>query len=104
MPPSQRTVNRATYFGKGTAADVAQHLRTLDAEVGGVFVNATLTAIQQRNLEALWLMPALDRVALILDIFRQRARSKEAVLQVQLAELQFAASRLIRGQGQSTAG
>ena len=62
-------------------------------------MNATLSPIQQRNLESAWGQPVVDRVGLILELFRQRARTREAILQVRLASLQYAASRLIRVQG-----
>ncbi len=45
-------------------------------------MNAALTGVQQRNLEAMWGLPVLDRVGLIIEIFGQRARTKEARLQV----------------------
>lgn len=47
-----------------------------------VFVNATLSGVQQRNLEVAWGRPVLDRVGLIIGIFGQRARTREARLQV----------------------
>lgn len=47
-----------------------------------MFVNAPLSGVQQRNLEAAWGLPVLDRVALIIEIFAQRARTREARLQV----------------------
>ena len=47
-----------------------------------VFVNATLSGVQQRNLEVAWGRPVLDRIGLIIGIFGQRARTKEARLQV----------------------
>ena len=47
-----------------------------------IFVNAALSAVQQRNLQAAWGIPVVDRTGLILDIFAQRALSREANLQV----------------------
>ena len=53
-----------------------------------VFVNATLSGVQQRNLSAAWGRPVMDRVGLIIAIFGQRARTREARLQVRLYLLQ----------------
>lgn len=50
-----------------------------------VFVNHMLSGVQQRNLERAWGRPVVDRVGLIIDIFAQRARTKEAQLQVSLS-------------------
>eukprot|EP00249_Psilotum_nudum_P012891 c24029_g1_i2 orf=438-1673(-) len=61
-----------------------------------VFVNASLTAVQQRNLERSWGKPVLDRVGLIIEIFSAHAESKEARLQVELAALNYKRSRLVR--------
>ena len=47
-----------------------------------IFVNAALSAVQQRNLQAAWGIPVVDRTGLIIDIFAQRALSREANLQV----------------------
>ena len=47
-----------------------------------MFVNAILSGVQQRNLESAWGLPVLDRMGLIIEIFGQRARSREALLQV----------------------
>ena len=60
-------------------------------------VNCSLSAIQQRNLEKLWNCKVIDRTALILEIFGERARTKEGVLQVELAHLNYQRSRLVRG-------
>lgn len=47
-------------------------------------MNAALSGVQQRNLEAIWGLPVVDRVGLIIDIFSQRARTREARLQVRI--------------------
>jgi hypothetical protein len=77
----------ATYLGAGAVEAVRQQLLVLGSTPGepavqGVFVNAALTAVQERNLCAQLGLPVLDRVQLIIRIFAQRARSKEARLQV----------------------
>ncbi|KAL1195046.1 GTP-binding protein [Cardamine amara subsp. amara] len=68
-------------------------------EVDAVFVNAILTAIQQRNLERIWAKPVLDRVGLIIEIFNAHAHTKEAKLQAELAALMYKKSRLVRVRG-----
>jgi 50S ribosomal subunit-associated GTPase HflX len=77
----------ATYLGAGAAAAVRQQLLLLgstpgEAPVQAVFVNASLSAVQERNLSAQLGLPVLDRPRLIIRIFAQRARSREARLQV----------------------
>ena len=59
-------------------------------------VNAQLSPIQQRNLETEWKAKVLDRTGLILEIFGRRASTKEGILQVELAHLQYQKSRLVR--------
>ena len=89
-----RHVTPATLFGKGQVelARVALH----EAEVGVVVVDATLTPVQQRNLETAWGAKVIDRTGLILDIFGARARTREGSLQVELAHLEYQRSRLVR--------
>lgn len=86
----------ARYFvGTGKAQEIADTVKTLGADV--VIFNHALTPAQQRNLEALCECLVLDRTALILDIFAQRARTYEGKLQVELAQLRHLSTRLIRG-------
>ena len=85
----------ATYAGKGKVAEIASHLRLHAAEI--VIFNHELTAGQQRNLEKALECRVVDRSALILDIFAQRAKSHEGKLQVELAQLQHLSTRLVRG-------
>jgi GTP-binding protein HflX len=84
----------ATLLGKGQTAlageDIARH------EVAVVVVDATLTPVQQRNLETAWQCKVIDRTGLILDIFGERARTREGALQVELAHLDYQRSRLVR--------
>ncbi|KAL6224988.1 hypothetical protein ACLB2K_003842 [Fragaria x ananassa] len=89
--PLARHQTRAdTYFGKGT----------LEAgEVDAIFVNTTLSGIQQRNLERLLGKPVLDRVGLIIEIFNAHACTKEGKLQAELAALMYKKSILIRMRG-----
>ena len=83
------------FVGTGKAQEVADTVRTMEADI--VIFNHALTPAQLRNMEALCECLVLDRTALILDIFAQRARTFEGKLQVELAQLHYMSSRLIRG-------
>lgn len=65
-------------------------------DVDVIIVNAALTPIQQRNLERRWRSKVIDRTGLILEIFASRARTREGRLQVELAQLTYQRSRLVR--------
>jgi GTP-binding protein HflX len=92
----RRDVPDAKYFaGSGKAAEVAAAVIAHKAEL--VVFNHDLSPSQERNLEKLLQCRVLDRTGLILDIFAQRARSHEGKLQVELAQLQHLATRLVRG-------
>lgn len=84
----------ATYIGTGKAAEFAQ-LCKQDA-VDTVIFDDELSPAQSRNLEKIFECKVLDRTALILDIFAQRARTREGKLQVELAQLQHLLPRLTR--------
>ncbi|EFJ29440.1 hypothetical protein SELMODRAFT_91633 [Selaginella moellendorffii] len=102
----RRKINAGTYFGAGTIDNIRTHLNVIDVEdreIDAVFVNTSLSGVQQRNLEDAWERPVLDRVGLIIEIFGSRARSKEAKLQVELAALDFKRTRLIREKGERKA-
>ena len=81
------------FVGTGKAQEIADTIQTLGANV--VIFNHGLSPAQQRNLEALCECLVLDRTALILDIFAQRARTYEGKLQVELAQLRFMSTRWI---------
>jgi GTP-binding protein HflX len=84
----------ATLMGSGKAAEIAA---LAGAEVPDVIiVNTQLTPVQQRNLETAWKSKVLDRTALILEIFGERAATREGRLQVELAHLTWQRSRLVR--------
>ncbi|GMU44645.1 MAG: GTPase HflX [Xanthomonadales bacterium] len=85
----------ALYVGTGKAEEAKLLVQTSGADL--VLVNHQLTPIQERNLEKLLECRVVDRAGLILDIFAQRARSHEGKLQVELAQLQHMATRLVRG-------
>ena len=88
----------ATYLGRGKVEELAGLSREFDADTV-VFENE-LSPAQQRNLEKLLGRTAIDRTAVILDIFAQNARSPEGKAQVELAMLRYRLPRL-RGRGQS---
>lgn len=87
--------NASLYIGKGAAERAGETIR--ENEITLAVVNCALSPIQQRNLEKLWNCKVIDRTALILEIFGERARTKEGVLQVELAHLSYQRSRLVRG-------
>jgi GTP-binding protein HflX len=93
LAPLARTVP-ATLIGSGKVDEIGAAARGLEPEV--VVVNAKLSPVQQRNLEKAWSTKVLDRTALILEIFGERARTREGRLQVELAHLTWQRSRLVR--------
>jgi GTP-binding protein HflX len=86
----------ATFIGAGQAARAAEAATALDIDV--VVFDPELTPAQQRNLQSMFECDVVDRQAVILDIFAQHASSKEGMLQVELALLQYHLPRL-RGRG-----
>ena len=81
-------------FGKGKIEELATRLH--DAEVELVLVDGPVTPVQQRNLEKAWKVKLLDRTGLILEIFSDRAATREGVLQVEMAALSYQRTRLVR--------
>ena len=90
----RRAPDAALFVGSGKAEEI----RMLAAEHGAkeVLFDQALSPVQQRNLEQAIGLPVNDRTLIILDIFAQRARSHEGKLQVELARLQYLATRLVR--------
>ncbi len=84
----------ATLLGKGALDTLGQLIEV--EEVALCVVDGALTPIQQRNLERAWGCKVIDRTGLILEIFGERARTKEGQLQVELAALTYQRSRLVR--------
>ena len=84
----------STLFGKGKMLEI----KALIDETGSqlVIVDHPLTPVQQRNLETEWGVKVIDRTGLILEIFGRRASTKEGVLQVELAHLNYQKGRLVR--------
>jgi GTPase len=89
-----RVPQPATLLGTGQVATLGAEMAA--AHVGLVVVDAPLTPVQQRNLEREWHCKVIDRTGLILDIFGERARTREGTLQVELAHLEYQRSRLVR--------
>lgn len=92
---SRRQPDPGLFVGSGKAEEIAAAVAAQGAEL--VIFNHTLSPSQERNLEKLLQARVLDRAGLILDIFATRARSHEGKLQVELAQLQHIATRLVRG-------
>lgn len=83
------------FVGSGKAEEIAQLVEHLEAEL--VIFDHSLSPAQERNLEKIMKCRVIDRTGLILDIFAQRARTHEGKLQVELAQLKYLSTRLIRG-------
>jgi GTPase len=84
----------ATLLGTGKVEEIA--ILAKDQEPDVIIVNAHLSPVQQRNLEKAWNSKVLDRTAVILEIFGERAATREGRLQVELAHLNYQRSRLVR--------
>ncbi|TLS37623.1 GTPase HflX [Pseudalkalibacillus caeni] len=82
----------ATYIGSGKVKEIAELEEELEADV--IIINGELSPSQVRNLSSYFTSRVVDRTQLILDIFAQRAKSKEGKLQVELAQLQYILPRL----------
>ncbi len=80
--------------GSGKMEELAERLKANKVEL--VLVDGPLTPVQQRNLEKAWKVKILDRTGLILEIFADRAATREGVLQVELAALSYQRTRLVR--------
>jgi len=87
-----RTINPTTYIGKGKADQLAERVRRFKADV--VIFDNDLSPAQIRELEEIIAVKVLDRSELILDIFATRAKTKQAQLQVELAQLEYTYPRL----------
>ena len=91
----RQSPDAATYAGKGKVQEVAAEVAANTADL--VIFNHALSPAQERNLERTLQCRVIDRTSLILDIFAQRAKSSEGKLQVELAQLDHLATRLVRG-------
>ena len=87
-------IRPANYIGKGKVDEIAGLVKSL--EIGLVVLDCALSPVQQRNLEKAWSAKVLDRTGLILEIFGQRAHTREGALQVEHAHLTYQKGRLVR--------
>jgi len=83
-----------TLFGKGKIDELGGFVKNLNIDV--VIIDGAVTPVQQRNLERQWQVKIVDRTGLILEIFGERAQTKEGTLQVELAHLSYQRTRLVR--------
>ncbi|TDI62972.1 MAG: GTPase HflX, partial [Alphaproteobacteria bacterium] len=86
--------NPATFLGSGKVEDFGALIEAEDIDL--VVMDCALNPIQQRNLERAWKVKVIDRTGLILEIFGERAQTREGTLQVELAHLTYQRSRLVR--------
>ena len=84
----------STLIGSGAVEAYGALIR--DGDIAVAVLDATVTPVQQRNLERAWKCKVIDRTGLILEIFGARARTREGQLQVELAALSYQRSRLVR--------
>jgi GTP-binding protein HflX len=91
---SRKAPDAATFIGRGKAEQIAEEARGLGADL--LVFDDDLSGSQVKNLEEITKLQVMDRSALILDIFDQRARTREARTQVELARLQYMLPRLTR--------
>jgi GTP-binding protein HflX len=87
-------INSSTLLGKGAVEIAEEDIGKISLSV--VVINASLSPVQQRNLENIWKVKVIDRTGLILEIFGERAQTREGTLQVELAQLEYQRSRLVR--------
>lgn len=89
-----RAIRPATLLGEGQLSAIGRAVS--EHNIAVVVVDGTLSPVQQRNLERAWSCKVIDRTGLILDIFGERAATREGALQVELAHLDYQRSRLVR--------
>ena len=87
-------INPATLIGEGLLIKVSQIIEQTETEL--IIIDHNVSPGQQRNLERFWKRKVIDRTGLILEIFGERARTKEGKLQVELAHLIYQRTRLVR--------
>ncbi len=86
----------ATLIGGGKVEEINTLLDSFDPRPDLVIIDGALSPVQHRNLEKIWNLKVVDRTALILEIFGERAQTAEGSLQVELAHLDYQRSRLVR--------
>nr|WP_281260010.1 GTPase HflX [Hasllibacter halocynthiae] len=89
-----RDARPGTLFGPGKLSELKDRIEREEVEL--VVIDGPVTPVQQRNLEKAWKAKVLDRTGLILEIFADRAATREGVLQVDLAALAYQRTRLVR--------
>lgn len=89
-----RRMHPGRFFGKGTLENIAKNVAEQKPDL--VMINHTLSPVQQRNLEKELKCKIIDRTGLILEIFGARAQTKEGRIQVELAQLEYQRSRLVK--------
>lgn len=89
-----RQIQPGTLFGKGQAEEIGLRIRAEECELA--VVDGVLSPVQQQSLEKAWKCKVIDRTALILEIFGERAQTNEGRLQVELAALEYQKGRLVR--------
>ncbi|QQA44670.1 GTPase HflX [Pelagovum pacificum] len=89
-----REVHAGKLFGTGKIEELKQRIKAEEVEL--VLVDGPVSPVQQRNLEKAWDVKLLDRTGLILEIFSDRAATREGVLQVEMAALTYQRTRLVR--------
>lgn len=89
----RKSIDKAYFIGKGKLNEIKQFVDNLDADL--VIFNDELTGIQLKNIEDILKVKTIDRTNLILDIFAKRAKTREGILQVELAQLRYRLPRLI---------
>ena len=89
-----REVRPGTLFGPGKVEELRERVERDEVEL--VLIDGAVTPVQQRNLERAWKAKLLDRTGLILEIFSDRAATREGVLQVEMAALTYQRTRLVR--------
>ncbi len=94
IPVHLRKIEAATYLSKGKLEEIAE--KVVDTKANLVIIDEEISPAQQRNLEKLLKVAVMDRTELILEIFAQRAQTKEAQLQIELARTRYEFPRLKR--------
>ena len=87
-------INKNTYIGSGKISEIITYIRPLE-DIDSIVFNCDLSPLQFRTLKDLFKKEIYDRTGIILQIFAQRAKTKEAKLQVEIATLQYLRARLV---------
>ena len=88
------TIRAGSFFGSGAIKNISDIINKLNLTL--IIINGKISPIQQRNLEKVWNTKIIDRTHLILEIFADRAATREGKLQVELASLSYQRTRVVR--------